>query len=97
MRNNLRASYGNLVSGLLAAWPLKHLVAVCAWCGRVRLAGRWLGKQSDGEVLAHVKRGTTSAICPSCFSELAPGRAYPAGGSQEKERGREPGDTQPLR
>jgi hypothetical protein len=55
------------------------LITFCAWCGRIAVAGHWLGKprHAEGDVVAHVKRHATSGICPSCFAEVAPGRQYP--------------------
>jgi hypothetical protein len=77
VQHNLRRLNARLSSRLPAALPATHLVTFCAWCGRVRVAGRWLGKPSTGDFVAHVKRETTSGICPACFAHLAPGRSYP--------------------
>jgi hypothetical protein len=51
-------------------WYLSHPVIFCAWCGRLRFAGHWLGKPRELDVLAHAKRHATSGICPSCFAEV---------------------------
>jgi hypothetical protein len=56
-------------------WNLSHPLTFCAWCGRVRLAGRWLGKPRELEVVAHARRHATSGICPTCFAELERGSA----------------------
>jgi len=49
-------------------WHLRHPLTFCAWCGRVRFAGRWLGKPRELEVVAHARRYATSSICPTCFA-----------------------------
>jgi hypothetical protein len=51
-------------------WHLSHPLTFCAWCGRVRFAGRWLGQPRELEVVAHARRHATSGICPTCFAEL---------------------------
>jgi hypothetical protein len=55
-------------------WHLSHPLTFCAWCGRVRIAGRWLGKPRELEVVAHARRHATTGICPACFAELEPER-----------------------
>jgi hypothetical protein len=65
--NKFRTNHGR--------WNLSHPLTFCAWCGRVRLAGRWLGKPRELEVVAHARRHATSGICPSCFAELERGSA----------------------
>lgn len=55
-------------------------ITICAWCGRRAVAGRW---EEDVEVHAHRSEApTSSSICPSCFSKLAPGVPYPEGGRE---------------
>jgi hypothetical protein len=56
-------------------WHLSHPLTFCAWCGRVRFAGRWLGKPRELEVVAQARRHATSGICPSCFAEVERGSA----------------------
>jgi hypothetical protein len=42
-------------------------LAVCAWCGRARLDGRW----TDGtETLASYEPFVTHGICPACLSTM---------------------------
>jgi hypothetical protein len=77
VQHNFRGLSARLTGGLLAAWRATHLVTFCAWCGRVRVGGRWLGKPRTGDFVAHVKRQTTTGVCPACFADLAPGRRYP--------------------
>jgi hypothetical protein len=59
-----------------ARWRLSHPVIFCAWCRRVRIAWRWLGKPGEAEVIAHARRHATSGICPSWFAEVEAGRHY---------------------
>jgi hypothetical protein len=76
LQQNLRHLNARLSGRHLAA-SRATLVTFCAWCGRLRVAGRWLGKPRTGDFVAHVKRETTTGICPACFADFAPGRRYP--------------------
>jgi hypothetical protein len=49
-------------------------VAACAWCGRVRVGGRWLVERQAMSELRRSGLDTapsfTHTICPSCFESV---------------------------
>ena len=48
-------------------------LTMCAWCGRLKLSGRWIGTPQAPELIdvsdAH-EPTLTHGICPSCFAEV---------------------------
>jgi hypothetical protein len=45
-------------------------LTTCAWCGRIRVRGRWIA--DDGSLApARAARRVTHGICPSCFRAVS--------------------------
>jgi hypothetical protein len=48
-------------------------LTMCAWCGRLKVRGRWIGTSQAPELIDvsdAPEPALTHGICPSCFAEV---------------------------
>jgi hypothetical protein len=47
-------------------------IVFCAWCGRVRILGSWVGVPAEAVARERERFGISDGICPDCFARVSP-------------------------
>ena len=54
------------------AYESGHLIAACAWCARLALAGDWLRADKSALTAIDARVTLSHGICPSCLEAQSP-------------------------